>query len=53
MYLARPRPEADVQARLGAYQDASRLRLACLYALRPRWRHLTAQLVKRIGLEET
>ncbi len=52
-FLAGYQPEADVQARLGAYQDASRLRLSCLYALRPRWRHLTAQLVKRIGLEET
>lgn len=52
-FLAGYQPEPDVQARLGAYQDASRLRLACLYALRPRWRHLTPQLVKRIGLEET
>ena len=52
-FLAGYQPEPDIQARLGIYQDATRLRLACLYALRPRWRHLTAQLVTRIGLEET
>ncbi len=43
-------PEPGVAARLDAYLDASRLRLACLYAFRPRWRYLLLELVQRIGL---
>ncbi len=42
-------PPPKVQARLGAYRDSTRLRLACLYAYRPRWRHLSADLVRCIG----
>lgn len=42
-------PSAAVRARLGAYLDASRVRLACLYALRPRWAHLTDVLLARVG----
>lgn len=31
-------PDAFVRARLPAYADATRLRLACVYSFRPRWR---------------
>ncbi|MHC4415977.1 MAG: phosphotransferase [Planctomycetota bacterium] len=47
--LAGYAPSSTVQARLGAYCDATRLRLACLYAYRPRWRNLTSELAGRIG----
>ncbi len=36
-------------ARLGAYCDATRLRLACLYALRPAWPSVVGKLAERIG----
>ena len=41
-------PGADVAARIDAYRNATRLRLACLYALRPPWRHLAPKLLERI-----
>ena len=41
---------SDVLARLPAYRDASRLRLACVYAFRPRCSHLVTELVRRIEL---
>ena len=44
-FLDAYRPEAAVQQRLAAYQDATRLRLACLYTWRPQWRHLGPALV--------
>lgn len=43
-------PPPEVRARVPAYTDASRLRLACLYAFRPRWRQLLSGLVSRIGV---
>jgi hypothetical protein len=47
-FLDAYRPDAAGQQRLGAYQDATRLRLACLYTWRPQWRHLGPGLVKSI-----
>ncbi len=47
-FLEAYRPEAALQQRLPAYQDATRLRLACLYSWRPRWRHLGPDLVKSV-----
>ena len=41
---------SKVLARLPAYRDASRLRLACVYAFRPRCRHLVTELVRRLEL---
>ncbi|MDQ3453252.1 MAG: hypothetical protein M3493_11235 [Actinomycetota bacterium] len=41
------RPDAAVRGRVPAYATASRLRLACLYALRPGRRHLTSGLLDR------
>jgi hypothetical protein len=32
-----------------AYGDATRLRLACLYAFRPRWTGISTALLHRIG----
>ena len=43
-------PRSEVVARLPAYRDASRLRLACIYAFRPRCSHLVTELVRRIEL---
>ena len=43
-------PRSEVLARLPAYRDASRLRLACVYAFRPRWSHLVTEIVRRIEL---
>ncbi|MEE8154904.1 MAG: phosphotransferase [Phycisphaerales bacterium] len=43
-------PRSEVLARLPAYRDASRLRLACVYAFRPRCSHLVTELVRRIEL---
>ncbi|MDQ3529285.1 MAG: hypothetical protein M3425_04960 [Actinomycetota bacterium] len=42
-------PDAAVRGRVPAYATASRLRLACLYALRPGWRHLTSDLLDRVA----
>ncbi len=42
-------PEPEVRGRLSAYCDASRFRLACLYAFRPRWRHLVRELAQLVG----
>ena len=41
-------PGPQVVARLGAYCDATRLRLACVYAFRPQWRHLVSELLQRV-----
>ncbi len=41
------RPAPGVRDRLPAYVNATRLRLACLYALRPRWAGLPAALLER------
>lgn len=41
-------PEAPVRARLTAYAAATRLRLACVYAFRPRWRACSAMLIERL-----
>lgn len=40
--------EAD-PARLAVYADATRLRLACLYAFRPRWRRVAQELLDKLG----
>ena len=44
-FLTGYRPDGALRERLGAYTAATRLRLACVYAFRPRWQHLTAELV--------
>lgn len=44
-FLAGYNPPPAVRARLTVYAAASRLRLACVYALRPRWRHCCAALL--------
>ena len=38
-------PDRDLVARIDAYANATRLRLACVYAFRPCWRHLAADLL--------
>lgn len=38
-----------VQHDLGAFLDATRLRLACVYAFRPRWRTASHQIAAQIG----
>ena len=43
-------PPSEVLTRLPAYRDASRLRLACVYAFRPRWTYLATELIRRIQL---
>jgi hypothetical protein len=43
------RPDDVTAARLQPYLDATRLRLACLYALRPIWPDLHQQLIARVG----
>jgi Phosphotransferase enzyme family len=35
--------------RLSAYADATRVRLACVYAFRPRWTGVSAALLSRVG----
>jgi hypothetical protein len=35
--------------RLSAYADATRVRLACVYAFRPRWSLLSGELLSRVG----
>ena len=47
-FLEGYRPETTVRQRLAAWQDATRLRLACLYTWRPRWRHLGPALVESV-----
>ena len=42
------RPDRQVRRRLQAYADASRLRLVCVYALRPRQEPVSA-LLDRLG----
>jgi aminoglycoside phosphotransferase (APT) family kinase protein len=42
------RPSAQVRRRLPAYLAASRLRLWCVYAFRPRWRPLLDTLLARV-----
>lgn len=39
------RPDRDLRGRIDAYAWATRLRLACLYAFRPRWRDLAVHLL--------
>lgn len=41
-------PEPAVQARLSAYAQATRLRLACVYSFRPRWRDCVRTLLARV-----
>ena len=49
-FLAGYRPSPDVLARMNAYVDGARLRLACLSAFRPAWAHcLPALLLDRLG----
>ena len=45
-------PAPPVSSRIGAYRQAGYLRLACLYAYRPQWRHLSSQLADRIASPE-
>ncbi len=42
-------PDDDTTRRLQTYCDAARIRLACLYALRPRWSAIPEMIVERIG----
>jgi aminoglycoside phosphotransferase (APT) family kinase protein len=42
-------PTDPVRSRLLAYADATRLRLACLYAFRPPWPEVSDALLGRIG----
>jgi Ser/Thr protein kinase RdoA (MazF antagonist) len=42
------RPTEAVRTRLVAYLDAARLRLACVYAFRPAWHHLSPVMLERI-----
>jgi aminoglycoside phosphotransferase (APT) family kinase protein len=42
-------PSAATRARLQAHADATRLRLAFLYAFRPAWSHVPALLMAQIG----
>ncbi|HEV2809673.1 MAG TPA: phosphotransferase [Acidimicrobiales bacterium] len=44
-FLAGYGPDRDVVARIDAYAAATRLRLVCVYAFRPCWRHLAANLL--------
>lgn len=41
-------PGPAVRARLVAYADAARLRLACVYSFRPRWRACVPALLARV-----
>ncbi len=43
-------PPISVTKRLGAYRAATRVRVACLYAYRPRWRRIHQLLVDRAAL---
>ena len=47
-FLEAYRPDAALQQRLAAYQDATRLRLACLYTWRPQWRDLGPALIESV-----
>ena len=47
--LAGYHPTAEVRRRLDAYVDAALLRLVCVYAFRPGWRHVGPALLDRIG----
>ncbi len=38
----------DFETRVGAYRDAALLRLACLYAFWPKWRHVSMPLLEGI-----
>ncbi|UCD75509.1 MAG: aminoglycoside phosphotransferase family protein [Phycisphaerales bacterium] len=42
-------PDRSTHGRLAAYADATRLRLACLYAFRPMWPGISAAMLDRIG----
>ena len=42
-------PGNGVRQRIPAYLDAARLRLACLYAYRPRWPEVPDALIARLG----
>ena len=44
-FLEAYRPDRDLRRRIDAYAGATRLRLACVYAFRPCWRHLAARLL--------
>lgn len=48
--LAGYAPSPAVQGRLAAYADATRLRLACVYRFRPRWRYCAEAMLSRVGL---
>jgi aminoglycoside phosphotransferase (APT) family kinase protein len=41
-------PDAEVERRIAAWADATRLRLAAMYVLRPRWAHLAGALAASI-----
>jgi aminoglycoside phosphotransferase (APT) family kinase protein len=47
--LAGYRPDAGLLERVVVYGDAARLRLACVYAFRPRWRRLALPLLDLVG----
>lgn len=42
-------PHRRTLARIQAYIDSTRLRLACVYSFRPQWSHLVDRLVASIG----
>ena len=48
-FLAGYDPEPAVRRRIRAYADATRLRLACVYAMRPPEAHLGLGLLARLG----
>ncbi len=47
-----PRPSRDFRARVEAYTKSSLLRLACLYFLSPRWKHLAESLLWSVFCRE-
>lgn len=46
--LAGYQPDEATRVRLDSYINASRLRLACVYAFRPTWQHISAILLDRV-----
>ncbi|CAN5210975.1 hypothetical protein BH24ACT1_BH24ACT1_07870 [soil metagenome] len=44
-FLDEYRPDRELRKRCDAFADATRLRLACVYAFRPRWRNLASHLL--------
>lgn len=47
--LAGYRPDQELLARAAPYADAARARLACVYAFRPAWQHLSGLLLELVG----